>query len=330
VAVLTLSVVAVNYARRAGRLLQRVEDWHTTPTLADLRVGVLGGADVKYREYSIGLDDDLDALVRAARPAVRPYPTFHVPPPGIGDVAFHPWQWSQNLIAATAAAEIESLLVIAEPFVTRTGDGDFYRYPFVHTVGDVTLQPPWYSAFAQGHIVAAFVRLHRQTGEAKWLERARRALMPVLVPASNRSGAEPWVTFVEEKGYVWFEDYADAAPGDPRVLNGHIQALMGIYAFHRVEPSDGTLLALRAGITTVQRYFAKVRRPGHDIRYGAGLGELRDNGQQRAANLLGWLHRLTNDAFFAAARDAVLTDMKLVQDNPLSPTPPSQPGTDRR
>lgn len=320
VANIVLCGAVLNSVRKTGRRVERIEEWLTVPILEDVKLATLGASRVKFREFVIEARDDLDELLQLFEGgADLPHPGFHVSAPGPGDVAFHPYQWSCNLLALGAlsagdersrvAPRLEAELARAEPFVQRTANADWYPYPFEFQVGDARLRAPWQSAFGQAYVVAAFARLFRATGDPSHLERARRALQPLLEPRGQGDAAATWVSFVDEGGYLWFEEYVAPDGPAPRVLNGHIQALMGIYAYHRLAPNDATLLALRAGITTVQRYAWSFRRPGRDSRYGLGVGELRDYGPERIVNELRWLSDLTHDEFFAHARDAFATDM---------------------
>jgi heparosan-N-sulfate-glucuronate 5-epimerase len=89
------------------------------------------------------------------------------------------------------------------------------RYPHTYV-----LEPPWVSAMAQGEGASLLARLHRETGEERYADAARRALRPMRVP-SRDGGASALLD-----GRPFPEEY----PTDPPsfVLNGAIFALWGL------------------------------------------------------------------------------------------------------
>jgi heparosan-N-sulfate-glucuronate 5-epimerase len=86
------------------------------------------------------------------------------------------------------------------------------------------LKAPWYSALAQGQGISLLVRAHKNSGEARYLEAARSALAAFSHPASAGG-----VTFVDERGDLWFEEYIVTPP--THILNGFIWALWGVYDY---------------------------------------------------------------------------------------------------
>ena len=89
--------------------------------------------------------------------------------------------------------------------------------PYPHTYA---LKPPWVSAMAQGEGASLLVRLHAETGDARYADAARRALRPMRLP-STEGGAS-----AQLDGRQLPEEY----PTDPPsfVLNGAIFALWGL------------------------------------------------------------------------------------------------------
>ncbi|MCA8942522.1 MAG: AGE family epimerase/isomerase [Planctomycetes bacterium] len=326
-ALLTTTVVSfsiLNYVRKSARRdvrierqLARIDAWLTTPVLDGLKLAELRGQRVKYREFELRLSEELDQLMALAWPQL-PYEPFHVPTPELGDVEFQAYQWACNLLAICswiekgedpdARAELDAHLEKADEFVLRDGDAEFYGNPFDFEVADKSLRAPWHSAFSQAFVLVAMLRIHEVTGEARFLERAHR-VYEAIARVRTRDQAAPWVTFVDDSQYLWFEEYVAPAP-EPRVLNGHLYTVMAIYSYHRVAPSAETELLLRAGLTTVQRYLWTFRRPGMDNRYGLGLGELRDYSPQRSVDQQAWLYAVTGEEMFDEARRAFLTDMR--------------------
>lgn len=87
-----------------------------------------------------------------------------------------------------------------------------------------TLRAPWYSALAQGQGISLLVRAHKETGDPRYLDAARRAFITFQRPISEGGGA-----FTDESGDLWFEEYIVSPP--THILNGFIWALWGIYDY---------------------------------------------------------------------------------------------------
>jgi heparosan-N-sulfate-glucuronate 5-epimerase len=121
-----------------------------------------------------------------------------------------------------------------------------------------TLKAPWYSALAQGQGVSVLVRAHQESGEAHYLEAARRAFASFQRPM-NEGG----VAFTDESGDLWFEEYIVSPP--THILNGFIWALWGVYDY-----------ALATGDTSAQNLFSRgVRTLIHNLdRYDLGFWSL--------------------------------------------------------
>jgi hypothetical protein len=87
-----------------------------------------------------------------------------------------------------------------------------------------TLRAPWYSALAQGQGISLLVRASQETGEARYLEAARKAFQ-----AFGRQVAQGGVSYRDEAGGVWFEEYIVRPPS--HILNGFLWASWGVYDY---------------------------------------------------------------------------------------------------
>ena len=84
-----------------------------------------------------------------------------------------------------------------------------------------TLKAPWYSGLAQGQGISLLVRAYAETGNAGYLDSARRAFDSFL-----KSTAEGGVVFRDEQQRTWVEEYIVFPP--THILNGFIWAAWGI------------------------------------------------------------------------------------------------------
>jgi len=83
------------------------------------------------------------------------------------------------------------------------------------------LKAPWYSGLAQGQGISLLVRAHAETGNAEYLDSARRAFNSFL-----KSTTEGGVVFRDEQQRSWVEEYIVFPP--THILNGFIWAAWGI------------------------------------------------------------------------------------------------------
>jgi heparosan-N-sulfate-glucuronate 5-epimerase len=91
-----------------------------------------------------------------------------------------------------------------------------------------TLRAPWYSALAQGQGISVLMRAHqfakKESGDSRYLNAAQQALASFFKPL-----AEGGVTFTDEQGDLWFEEYIVSPP--THILNGFIWAAWGVYDY---------------------------------------------------------------------------------------------------
>jgi hypothetical protein len=89
----------------------------------------------------------------------------------------------------------------------------------------VPLKAPWYSGLAQGQGISVLVRAHLETGDTCYLGAAKRAFETFLTTV-NEGG----VTYVDEVGNTWFEEYITSPP--THILNGFIWASWGVIDYY--------------------------------------------------------------------------------------------------
>lgn len=110
-------------------------------------------------------------------------------------------------------------LLAAQSTEAGPHDGGWIHHEAYHHT--FPLPPPWLSAMAQGQGASLLVRLHGATGEERYADAARRALMPLRVP-SELGGVE-----AQLGGGPFPEEYPTRPPSF--VLNGGVFALFGLY-----------------------------------------------------------------------------------------------------
>lgn len=117
-------------------------------------------------------------------------------------------------LARACADELVAIQVTDGP---RAG-GWTHELDYPHTFA---LRAPWLSAMAQGEGASLLVRLHAHTGDERYAEAARRALLPFAVDAAD-GGVRAWL-----HGQPFPEEYPTIPPAF--VLNGGIFAMWGLH-----------------------------------------------------------------------------------------------------
>jgi heparosan-N-sulfate-glucuronate 5-epimerase len=151
--------------------------------------------------------------------------------------------------------------------------GWVHREPYPHTY---RVDPPWLSGIAQGQAASLLVRLGQASGEARFAEGARRALLPLSRPVTEGG----LLTQLDEGTFP--EEY----PTDPPslVLNGGIYALLGVYDVWIGLGDQATGRGWEEGVGTLARSLH---------RWDTGWWSLYDLQPRRPVNLASpWYHAL--------------------------------------
>ena len=118
---------------------------------------------------------------------------------------------------AAARDRAEELLAIQQPDGTQAG-GFVHTHQYKHTF---MLKPPWISAISQGEGASLLVRIFNETGEERYAEAARRALLPLSVDSLD-GGVRAMLG-----GRAFPEEYPTRPPSF--VLNGAIFTMWGMH-----------------------------------------------------------------------------------------------------
>ena len=235
-------------------------------------------------------------------------------------VSYHPQQCCHNILRLCAYAArtngLDRYLPLLEKYIEELKNHAFNHasalyvaFPFDFEEHDKKLKAPWYSGLSQGFLLGAWLKLYRTTNDAFYLDQAEQTHKSFLQIRDEPGQEAPWVTFVDEYNYLWFEE--NPCPEDPqtRVLNGHIFALMGIYSYYLQQSSEASLHLLQAGVETVRHYFDAFRRPGQINRYCLLPNALPDYMPARSILQQEWLYHITGAAVCESQWLAFLSDM---------------------
>lgn len=104
------------------------------------------------------------------------------------------------------------------------GNYSILEYDFPWPVYDMT--PKWRSAMAQALAIQALNKAYEVTDDRRYLETAQMLLNSFFVEVKDGG-----VTYKTSEGW-WYEEYADVGGDEPRVLNGMMYTLLGIYDYY--------------------------------------------------------------------------------------------------
>jgi len=162
-----------------------------------------------------------------------------------------------------------------------------------------TLKAPWYSALAQGQGISVLVRAHKESGDARYVDVARRAFASFQHPIGQGG-----VAFTDASGDLWFEEYI-VSPST-HILNGFIWALWGVHDYFLATRDNAAQDLFSRGVCTLL----------HNLtRYDLGFWSLYEQSGTRLPMVasaiyhrlhivqLRVMHRLTGEAEFARVAD---------------------------
>jgi hypothetical protein len=146
--------------------------------------------------------------------------------------------------------------------IDRCDGYSVWRYAYPSFYGT---RPGWRCAHAQGQAVQLMLRTHEATGDRRYLDCALSAIQ-----AFYRTVEEDGLTEKLGPTQWWYHKFADVNCERPRVLNGMLFALLGLYDAH-----------LRTGSTEARELFE------HGVAAASDTLHLYDQGEWSAYNAFG-------------------------------------------
>jgi len=233
-----------------------------------------------------------------------------------GRYYYHPVAMCHKAYTIIAAYHFEqdtAWLRLAEKYAHRLVreameyDGALY-FPYhfdyrVHKRKDALLTAPWFSGMAQGEALGVMTRLFDETGDSVYLEFAHKTFKSML---RLKGEAEPWTSFVDERGCYWIEEYPTYPPS--MTLNGFITAIFGVYDYYQATKSDTAARVLKDCFNTVKNYIPLFRRPGKVSYYDLTFRHYDAAYHRFHINQLRHLQRMSGDDFFGKWADSLEAD----------------------
>lgn len=185
------------------------------------------------------------------------------------------------------------------------GNYSILQYEFPYPPYKMT--PPWQSGMAQGLAVKTLIDTYKVTHEKRYLNATKALLNSFFVEVSNGG-----VTYKSPIEGWWYEEYAGKSGLEPRILNGMMFALLGIYEYYNYTHDPDSKYLFDKGILALDRNLP--RYDNHGYSYYDALGRYSYYGfLGRPAStynyhlihidLLGKLYNITKDEIFKAFHD---------------------------
>jgi hypothetical protein len=152
-------------------------------------------------------------------------------------------------LRAKSDAARKKSLIAADWLVERLEDNSFGVPVWNHDFDweyRTPLKAPWYSGLAQGQGISLLVRVWKETGNPDYLDAATRAFISFSKPTH-----EGGVTFTDEQGDLWFEEYIVSPP--THILNGFIWAAWGVYDFFLASKAESAQRLFKQSVETIRR-----------------------------------------------------------------------------
>jgi hypothetical protein len=139
-----------------------------------------------------------------------------------------------------------------------------YRYRQTDALG-AAMPIPWYSAEGQGLMLGAVTRIAVMTGSPTWRHEARKVFATLMRfrdhGVDGQPPPRPWVSLVDDSGYLWFEQFPSGAP--PSVtMHVHLSTLLAVYDYWKLTADPLARQMFVGGTTTVKHYLPVVRKVG--------------------------------------------------------------------
>ena len=186
----------------------------------------------------------------------------------------------------------------------------FVMYRFRKNYRKIPVAVPWTSAYASGAALIGLNVTHEcipTIGADKIAKEILAGMGQVIDPRKHRPRF--WVSFVDPKNYLWFEEKPLDQAEQPRILNGHIRALTGLYVHWFYNRDEHSQLLLRAGIATMEKYAPEYRVAGSINAYDLMKPVWVDYGPERTVDQQNILYEMTGEDVFRRYRDMFAEDI---------------------
>lgn len=200
----------------------------------------------------------------------------------------------------------------------QDGKSRFVVYKFDLKRTDYIIKAPWVSAIGSGFVIRALVKIYQLKKDRHLLEIIRQYARPFFnIHSSVHPKTSKWFTWLDDNGFIWFDEYPGSDNLPSLVLNGHIHSMHAIHSFLKILPDcqekEHYLDLYQAALTTIKYNALNFRRPNKINRYSIREFNKDDYLPERTVRQQKELYKVTGDKFFLANANLFQKDIDFVQ-----------------
>lgn len=161
------------------------------------------------------------------------------------------------------------------------------------------MEAGWSSAIVNGFVMAGLVKALDCFDRAEYRETlSGLAAAYSRIAIEGHPRPERWISYVDEDGYLWFEEYPLADGRATRVLNGHIFALFGLVLYADKTGDESVIPLIEGGLTTLRDKGTLFRREGRINAYSLRIEGYADYSPNRTVRQQCQLYAPTGEETF--------------------------------
>jgi hypothetical protein len=122
-----------------------------------------------------------------------------------------------------------------------------FNHEFAVPYPPYAIHPPWRSGMAQGLAVDVLAKAYNLTKDMQYLDAAKKLLNAFYIDVRNGG-----VTYKTPDDGWWYEQYANDQGIEPRVLNGHMFALLGLHSHYTITNDSSAKSLFDNGVTALK------------------------------------------------------------------------------
>lgn len=161
-------------------------------------------------------------------------------------------------------------------------------------------QQPWYvevkgnftSGITSGRAIEAFVLAFKQTNDSSYLQLCKELVRGYYLPIQLGG-----FTYKETNGW-WYEEIADSNLQTPKILDGHIYAILGVQKYAQLTKDDSATTVVNKGIEVLKNNLQQYDAGNGKIYYDKYKKIADKKYQQILVDQMHELWKITNDVFF--------------------------------
>ncbi len=184
-------------------------------------------------------------------------------------------------------------------FADSDKNGMWIRNNFDFAPHDVTISAPWYGAIMNGFVLTGMALALDCFDKPEYRE-TMKGLADAFKVFNQKGQPTParWISYVDEKGYLWFDEYPLPGGRATLVLNGDIFSLFAL-SIYSYKTGDVSVLPLVQGnLKTLKENVVRFRLSGKINLYDLYNPEYEDYSPARTVRQQCQLYSLTGDGFF--------------------------------